>query len=323
MDSITQAVLGAAIGEAVLGKKIGNKGAVLGAVVATIPDLDVILYLFYDKFEMLSIHRGFSHSVFFSFIGAFLFAFVLKKHKWTKAASFLRLATFVWLALFTHILLDAFTAYGTQLLLPFSDARIGFDSINVVDPVYTIPLMLGLLGSLYFYKNKESRPWWNYAGILVSTLYLLGTLGVKNQVEKHFRAELAVQKIPYESLLTMPVGIANINWYGVAKSDKGLYMHKFSMVDDQQLPFEYFPINEFLLDQLNPEMAEKMRWFAKGFYTAVNVKDTIRIYNLQVDMRGIIETNTFKAPTAGYFEFIPNSDGTYQFSSGAHVPASK
>ena len=46
MDSITQAVLGAAIGEAVLGKKIGNKGAILGAAVATIPDLDVALYLF-------------------------------------------------------------------------------------------------------------------------------------------------------------------------------------------------------------------------------------------------------------------------------------
>ena len=57
MDSITQGVLGAAIGETMLGKKIGNKGAIIGAIVATIPDLDVILYLFYDKFEMLSIHR--------------------------------------------------------------------------------------------------------------------------------------------------------------------------------------------------------------------------------------------------------------------------
>lgn len=58
MDSITQAVLGAAIGEAVLGEKTGSKGAILGAGIATIPDLDVALYLFFDKFEMLSIHRG-------------------------------------------------------------------------------------------------------------------------------------------------------------------------------------------------------------------------------------------------------------------------
>jgi len=77
MDSLTQATLGAAIGEATLGKHIGNKGAVLGAIVATIPDLDVALYLLYDKFEMLSIHRGFSHSIVFSIIGAFLIGTLL------------------------------------------------------------------------------------------------------------------------------------------------------------------------------------------------------------------------------------------------------
>lgn len=43
MDSITQAVLGAAIGEAVLGQNIGKKGTFIGAAVATIPDLDLAL----------------------------------------------------------------------------------------------------------------------------------------------------------------------------------------------------------------------------------------------------------------------------------------
>ena len=91
MDSITQAVLGAAIDEAVLGKKIGNKGAMLGAIVATIPDLDIALYLFYDKFEMLSIHRGFSHSIVFSILGAFLIAYVLQRIKWTNQITYQRL----------------------------------------------------------------------------------------------------------------------------------------------------------------------------------------------------------------------------------------
>jgi inner membrane protein len=40
MDNITQAALGAAIGEATLGKHIGNKGVVFGAIVVTIPYLD-------------------------------------------------------------------------------------------------------------------------------------------------------------------------------------------------------------------------------------------------------------------------------------------
>ncbi len=212
MDSVTQAALGAAIGEAVLGKKIGGKGAVLGAIIATVPDLDVALYLLYDKFEMLSIHRGFSHSIVFSMLGAFLIAYALQRIKWTKQIGYQRLWIFACLALFTHMLLDAFTAYGTQLFLPFSDARIGFDSINIVDPVYTIPLLIGLICCLYLFKNKPNRAVFNYIGIAISTVYLFGTLGVKNHVAEHFKNELAKQNISYNSLLTMPVGIANINW---------------------------------------------------------------------------------------------------------------
>jgi len=318
MDSITQAVLGAAIGEATLGKRIGNKGAVLGAIVATIPDLDVVLYLFYDKFEMLSIHRGFSHSIIFSIIGAFLIAYVLQRIKWTKLVSYQRLWIFAWLALFTHMLLDTFTAYGTQLFLPFSDWRVGFDSINVVDPVYTVPLLIGLICSLFIFKNKPSRAVYNHIGIVISTLYLLGTMGVKNHVEEHFKRELVKQNISYHSLLTMPVGIANINWYGVAKTNKGLYMHNYSILNENQIPFEYFPSNDHLLEGVNPALVDRMKWFAKGFYTDVKDDDQLRFYNLQVDMRGIIETNGVKAPTAGYFIITPKIDGGFEFTSGAH-----
>lgn len=318
MDSITQAALGAAIGEAVLGKKIGGKGAVLGAIIATIPDLDVALYLSYDKFEMLSIHRGFSHSILFSILGAFLIAYVLQQIKWTKQIGYQILWIFTWLALFTHMLLDAFTAYGTQLFLPFSDARIGFDSINVVDPVYTIPLLIGLACSLFVFKSKPSRTVYNYIGIAVSTIYLLATLGVKNHVKEHFKNELAKQNISYISLLTMPVGIANINWYGVAKTNDGLYMHKYSILDDDEFPFEYFPINDHLLEGINPEVVDRMKWFAKGFYTVVKDGNKIRFYNLQVDMRGIVNNEGTKAPTAGYFIIIPQTDGSFEFSSGTH-----
>ena len=319
MDSITQAALGAAIGEATLGKHIGNKGAVLGAIVATIPDLDVALYLFYDKFEMLSIHRGFSHSVVFSIIGAVSIAYVLQRMKWTKMVSYQKLWIFTWLALFTHMLLDTFTAYGTQLFLPFSDARIGFDSVNVVDPVYTIPLLIGLICSLFVFKNKTSRRVYNYIGIAVSTFYLLGTLGVKNYVKEHFKTELAEQNISYNSLLTMPVGVANINWYGVAKTNEGLYMHKYSILHYNQLPFEYFPTNDYLLEGVNPELVDRMKWFAKGFYTVVKNEDEILFYNLQVDMRGIVRNGDTKAPTVGYFKIISLSEGDFRFSSGMHT----
>jgi inner membrane protein len=318
MDSLTQAALGAAIGEAVLGKKIGAKGAFLGAIIATIPDLDVALYLFYDKFEMLSIHRGFSHSIVFSILGAFLIAFILQRIKWTNQVSYRRLWIFTWLALFTHMLLDTFTAYGTQLLLPFSNARIGFDSINVIDPIYTLPLIIGMICSVFIFKNKPSKAKYNYIGIAVSTIYLLGTLGVKNHVKGDFKNELKKHNISYNSLLIMPVGIANINWYGVAKNNDGLYMYKYSLLDNNELPFEYFPINDHLLEGINSEVVDKMKWFAKGFYTVEKDEEKIRFYNLQVDMRGIVTNGGIKAPTAGYFIITSQADGGFEFSSGVH-----
>ncbi len=318
MDSLTQAALGAAIGEAVLGKKIGSKGAILGAAVATIPDLDVVFFLFYDKLEMLSIHRGFSHSILFSILGALFLAFIFKRVKWTKDISFQRMVTFAWLALFTHMLLDAFTAYGTQLYLPFSNERIGFDSVNVVDPVYTIPLLIGLVGSLLVFKNKPSQAIFNQIGIVVSSLYLLFTLGHKSQVENHFQSSFNKQNIHYSSLLTMPVGIANINWYGVAKTTDGIYLQKYSSFQNENFPLEYFPTNNELLDDVNPELVQLMKWFAKGFYTVEKDGDQLLFYNLQVDMRGVVKTKSGKSPTMGYFILKPKKDGSFQFSSGTH-----
>lgn len=318
MDSLTQATLGAAIGEAVLGKKVGKYGAISGAVIATIPDLDVVFYLFYDSFDMLSIHRGYSHSFLFSVAGAFIAAGILQRWKKTAKVSYWRLWLFSWLALFTHLLLDAFTAYGTQLYLPFSDARVSFDSINVVDPVYTVPLLVGLLLSVVVFKDRENRPLFNRIGLIISTLYLLGTLIVKNQVENHFRTALENQKIEYQDLLTMPVGMASLNWYGVAKSEDELFMKKHNLTQSDQAPFHRFPIQDSLLNQVPTVAAEKMRWFAKGFYTVEKVEDKIRVYNLQVDMRGIVEEGEVKAPTKGYFEILPLSDGKFEFSSGAH-----
>lgn len=316
MDSITQAVLGAAIGEAVLGKKIGNKGAVLGAIVATIPDLDVVLYLCYDKLEMLSIHRGFSHSIVFSVLGAILMAYVLSKIKWSQGIRFKILLLFAWLCLFTHILLDTFTAYGTQLLLPFSNRRLGFDSVNVVDPVYTIPLIIGLILSLWVYKSNPDRSKFNRYGLIISSFYLGFTLLNKEGVKAAISNRLSQENIEYSALLTMPVGIANINWYGVAKGQDSIYMLKYGLFSDTDNPIEAFPVNEAYLDQIDSNVAEKMRWFAKGFYTVEKENGKIRIYNLQVDMRGIVSIGDKKAPTVGYFE-ISNSNGKTDFSSGS------
>ena len=313
MDSITQAALGAAFGEITLGRYVGKKGMLLGAAVATIPDLDVVLYLFYDKFEMLSIHRGFSHSIVFSIVGSLLLSSILSRVVFIKIIPFYRLWLFNWLVLFTHIILDAFTAYGTQLFLPFSDCRFGWDSINVVDPVYTIPLILGLLGTIFFKKKH-----FNTLGLFVSTIYLVGTLSIKGVINDRLTEDLTERNINFTHYSTMPIGSASLNWYGMAKDKELLYLKKYSLFQKSNNDFHVFNINRKYLDDLSPKQRESMIWFAKGFYTVEKDKDTILIYNLQVDMRGIVKNDSVYAPTKGYFVFIPKIDNGYQFSSGSH-----
>ena len=310
MDSITQAGVGAAIGHALLGRKFKPKGAILGAVVATIPDLDVLLYTVYDSYEMLSIHRGYSHSILFTLIGGFLMAYFLSKWSYTNAFSFLRLLIFSWLCLITHVLLDTFTAYGTQLYLPFSNERVSYDSINVIDPLYTLPLLIGLLLCLW-----KKKPKFNYYGLFFSSVYLGLTLVNKLYIEHQVSSLFSAKKIKYEHLLTMPVGIANINWYGVAKSSDSIYMIKYNLLNKKNYGVFSFPINDKYLNEIDVNVAKKMRWFAKGFYTVEKINGKIRVYNLQVDMRGIVNDKNHYTPTVGYFEISQKNDGL-EFSSG-------
>lgn len=318
MDSLTQATLGAVIGEVLLGKKIGNKGAILGAIIATIPDLDVALLPFYSNIEKISVHRGFSHSILFSFIGAFLIALILSKIKWTRQVSYIRLWVFSWLALFTHILLDAFTTYGTQLLLPFSNHRISFDTINIVDPFYTIPLLIGLILSVTTFKNKKTRIKPTIIGLGISTLYLLIAFGIKHHVNNEFSSKLKIQGIIYNELLTVPVGIGSVNWYAVAKTDSSLFIGKNNILNKNDIIFTEFPINNHLLNSVNNELTSTLKWFSKGFYTVAESDGKIRLYNMQCDMQGIRTYGNYKAPTAFYFEITPFVNGEYKLTTGMH-----
>ena len=79
MDSITQIVLGAAVGEVAMGKKAGNRAMLWGGIAGTIPDLDILANLFCDDLTALAFHRGISHSFFFAFTAPMLFAYLTER----------------------------------------------------------------------------------------------------------------------------------------------------------------------------------------------------------------------------------------------------
>ncbi len=88
MDSLTQIVLGAAVGEAVLGRKIGNRALLWGAVAGTIPDFDVLIKFIVDPITNTEMHRGFSHSIVFSVLCAPIFAYLIRKFEKGFLATF-------------------------------------------------------------------------------------------------------------------------------------------------------------------------------------------------------------------------------------------
>jgi inner membrane protein len=154
MDSLTQIVLGAAVGEVVLGKKVGNKAMIYGAVAGTIPDLDVFVGYFYDTVTALEIHRGFSHSLAFSILGAPIFGYILSRIH--KQANWKEWSMLMFWGLFTHPLLDCFTTWGTQLFWPL-DLRIAFKSVFVIDPLYTVPFLICLIAASRLERTSEKR----------------------------------------------------------------------------------------------------------------------------------------------------------------------
>ncbi|MGY8910444.1 MAG: metal-dependent hydrolase, partial [Flavobacteriales bacterium] len=173
MDSLTQIILGAAVGEAVLGRKIGNKAMLYGAIAGTIPDLDVISSFFTDTVSALEIHRGFTHSIFFSVVFAPIFAFLV-----TKFETYKKLKDWSWLffwAFITHPILDAQTTWGTQLFWPL-DIRLAFKNVFVIDPLYTIPFLVFLILAMLQKRGTQKRRFYNNLGLIISCSYLVITL---------------------------------------------------------------------------------------------------------------------------------------------------
>ena len=199
-------VLGAACGEAVLCKKIGNKALLFGAIGGTIPDLDVFIgsWLYNNEIQAMAFHRGFMHSILFSIFGAFVFGWLFfklydkgKRFGSTKIKDWQIL--FFW-SLFTHIILDSFTPYGTQLFYPFLDYRVAFNNISVVDPLYTVPFLICLIVLMFFKRQKKQRLFWLKLGLGISSFYMVLTFMNKFRINSIFKESLQTQNIAFNRL---------------------------------------------------------------------------------------------------------------------------
>lgn len=265
MDSLTQIVLGAAVGEVVLGKKAGNKAMLYGAIAGTIPDLDVLARQFKDTTMALDIHRGFTHSVVFSVVFAPLFGWLVSRYE--RSGDFRGWSWLFFWTFFTHPLLDAHTTWGTQLFWPF-DLRLAFQTIFVVDPVYTVPFLVCLILALTRKRVNPKRAFYNKLGLWISSSYLALTFVLKGLAFMQFSDALETQGVNYTDLDTRPAPLNTILWAANVDMEDAYLLGDYSFFDTQSITFNSYAKNHHLIDSIRGnERVERMIRISQGWYT--------------------------------------------------------
>lgn len=268
MDSVTQVTLGAAVGEAVAGKEAGNKAPLWGAVFGLLPDLDVLANPFLTEAQSLTFHRSLSHSFVFIAVVTLAAAYGLRRLHPSTSVSKRLWAGLVSAVLLTHVGLDCLTTYGTQVFWPFSDYPVIYGTIFIIDPLYTVPLALGVLGALYWPATAPARRWANYGGLALSSAYLLLTVVHKQYVDHVFATALERKAPDYERVFTAPTPFNNLLWQGIAETDDGYYVGLYSLLDpDRTIDFRYVPKQHDLLGAAaDHPIVQRLRHFSRGYY---------------------------------------------------------
>lgn len=266
MDSLTQIVLGAAVGEAVLGRKVGNKAMLYGAIAGTIPDLDTFASYFTDTITAIEVHRGFSHSIVFSVLGAVIFGWLISKIERRSGVGWKDWSWLMFWGLFTHPLLDSFTTWGTQLFWPL-DIRLAFKSIFVIDPLYTVPFIVFVILAMRKKKDDPKRAKYNKLGLLISSGYLVLSLIFKSIAFGNFKQSLERQGIFYERMDARPTPFNTILWTANVETQDAYLIGYFSLFDEGLVRFRAYPKNHHYLGGLkNDKNVQRLIDISKGWY---------------------------------------------------------
>jgi len=308
MDSVTQAVLGAAVQGAILGKTQGRRALAYGAVLGTLPDLDVLVR-YADPVSMMTYHRGFSHSVFVLTALAALLAWLIRK-VWPHAPySGRRLFVALWLVLVTHPVLDAFTVYGTQLFWPLAWTPESWAAIFIIDPIYTVPLLLAVLfAAVVGLKGQGAQPSRGQApestvapgrargvaalvlALAFSTAYLSLGLAGREVAARRVGDALKAEGIEVQTLRAVPVTVNAFIWRVIAKTPDGHYYEAITSLFDRDRvrpAWHRYPLNLEAAQVLRGvALHERLRWFTDDWLRYDVVGDALVVSDLRMGIPG-------------------------------------
>ena len=218
MDPISQGLVGSVFSQSISNKKEIKQAALIGLVSGISADLDVLIRSNKDPLLFIDYHRQFTHSLIFIPIGGFIMAVIF----WLifrKKMKFSKVFLYSTLGYATHCLLDACTAYGTELLWPFSNTKIAWNNIAVIDPVFTLTLLI-----LVIFASVKKSKLIARLGVLFCVLYLLFGLYQKDTAEKYLLNIAALRGHNAEKILVHPTLGNLVLWRSIYLSNDNYYV---------------------------------------------------------------------------------------------------
>ena len=280
MDSLTHIALGACIGEAFAGKKLGKKAMLWGALLQSIPDIDFIAGTWLNTSENLLAHRGFTHSLLFAFIVVPLLALLAEKIHRPHNIQLKKYLLFFSVEILVHLFIDGFNAYGIGWFEPFSHHRFSFNTIFVIDPLFSVWAGIAFLMLLILKRHSPKRKFWWKFGLILPAIYLCYCCINKIKIDTDVKNAFVAEHISTKKYFTTPTPFNSLLWYVVAETDSGFYIGYRSVFDEQvQMQLHFFPRNEYLLKNVSDHAElQNLKRFSKGFYT-VSLQNDALVFN--------------------------------------------
>ena len=218
MDPVSQGLLGTALASSFAQKKEIKFASFCGLIGGIAPDIDVLIKSDSNPLLFIEYHRHFTHSLLFVPFGSLIVSFFLYLI-FFKQKKFKTIFIFTTLGFLSHGFLDSCTSYGTSLLWPFSESRISWNIISIIDPIYTFILLLFFILSFLLKSSNLMK-----LGLCLSFLYLGFALNKHIQVEKLISKIAEDRGHKIERLLLNPTIGNVILWRSVYKFNKDYYV---------------------------------------------------------------------------------------------------
>ncbi|MEX0694341.1 MAG: metal-dependent hydrolase [Rhodospirillales bacterium] len=284
MDSVTQFALGACVGAAMLGPRIGmRKAAVIGGLMGTVPDLDTFIPNA-DPVAAFTSHRGASHSLIIQALATPLFAEPLVRLFRDLGNKRVLSYAAVYLIFATHALIDAMTIYGTRLLWPLVDTPFGVGSIFIIDPIYTLPLLAVTLWALILNPGNPGFGRWLKGALIVSTVYMLGTIGLQGIAERKADAWITAHGLSPQRTLSIATPFNVLYWRTIV-IDGDRYLNLYTSLLGDTVSAYRHPRHPELEGCLiaNPAFRD-LTAFTKGFYRVEETDGKIIFSDLRMGL---------------------------------------